>query len=135
MTNDKLTKLERQKEIFNKFSNGDNLVEHSNKYFKVERKNKDNKYFLLMKDIANEYQNKYIFEVTNDSQSRFILKWKAWRTIFTLENGEWRKGFVIVLDNANKWDKEIITSWKKLAKGGEELIDLQDRKIIKIAKW
>ena len=133
--NDKLTKLERQKEIFNKFSNGDNLIEHSNKYFKVERNNKDNKYFLLMKDIANEYPNKYIFEVTNDSQSRFILKWKAWRTIFTLENGEWRKGFVIVLDNANKWDKEIITSWKKLAKGGEELIDLQDRKIIKIAKW
>ena len=130
-----MTILDRQKEIFNNFSNGDILEEQSKRYFRVKRNNKNNSYFLVLQEPKNQWENKYIWELTNDNRARFIMKWKTWKTNFILDNGEWRKGYVVVLNNANQWDKEIIDSWKELARGGEEILDLDSKKSIGVLKW
>lgn len=130
-----MTKLEKQKQIFNKFSNGDSLKEVSNRYLNIVRNNKNMRYFLVLKRYANEWQNKYIFEITNDTKARFLLKWKCWETNYQLGNGDWRKSYVIALDNSNDWDKQIIDKWEELAKGGEELIDLKDKEDIGVLIW
>lgn len=130
-----MTKLEKQKQIFNKFSNGDSLKEVSNRYLNIVRNNKNMRYFLVLKRYANEWQNKYIFEITNDTKARFLLKWKCWETNYKLGNGDWRKSYVIALDNSNEWDKQIIDKWEELAKGGEELIDLKDKEDIGVLIW
>mgnify|MGYP007010365105 CR=1 FL=1 len=130
-----MTILDRQKEIFNNFSNGDILEEQSKRYFRVKRNNKNNSYFLVLQEPKKQWENKYIWELTNDNRARFIMKWKTWKTNFILDNGEWRKGYVVVLNNANQWDKEIIDSWKELARGGEEILDLDSKKSIGVLKW
>lgn len=129
-----MNKQQKQREIFKAFSGGDELVVASNRYFKVNRNNKNNHYFLVLKQ-GHKYENKIIFDVTNDENSRFLMRWKVWETNYPLDNKKWIKASVVVLNSLNEWDKKIIDSWQELAKGGEELIDINNNESIEILKW
>lgn len=129
-----MTKQQRQQEIFKNFSNGDELISVSNSKWKVQRNNNDNVYFMVYKDFEREWQNKLIFEITNDVRTRFIMKWKVWEINYQKEDKTWSKAYVIVLNRNNQWDNEIINDWMSIAQGYED-VKLINKETININKW
>lgn len=128
-------KQTKQQEIFNNFSNGDELVSYSNSKWKVKQNNKDNVYFLVFKKPTNEWKNKLIFEIDNDNRARFIMKWKTNDILLQTLDNKWHRAKVVVLNKTNQWDNEIIESWTELAKGLEHVRMFKENEPIFISKW